>query len=438
MRESDRARHQRAPLAGRRARLMITVVLAATGLLAVACQNSGAAPAGKASGRAAASPAVPPAHLAISPADGARNVKPEHGVTVTATDGKISNVTVTSHGKTVAGNLNPAGTEWQSSTPLAAGARYSVTATATGGGGKTVTQTSTFRTLTPLSTYSVSIFEGYHQTYGVGMPVLLNFSQPVSGKYMAGVERALSLTTSKPVVGAWYWDGNQTLVFRPQNYWPQNTKVSFTGHFSGVPIAPGVYGGADLTQQFKIGASLIAVASTRTHYMKVYYKGSLLGNWPISTGMPGDDTANGTYLTIEKGNPTRMKGNGYNELVPYAVRFTWSGNYIHDAYWSVAQQGVTNVSHGCVNVSPAHSVTYFNLAVPGDPVTVTGSPVSGKWDDGWTEWFLTWKQLLKGSATHLAVQAGPQGSTLVDPSTLTSSPQTGKLSGSKPYNYLAG
>jgi lipoprotein-anchoring transpeptidase ErfK/SrfK len=418
---------------------MITAVSVAAGLFAAACQSSGGTAAGQqpGSGKGQASPAAAQDQLLITPADGSRNVNPEQGVTVKATDGKIGNVTVVSHGQQVPGSLNPAGTLWHSNWPLATDSRYAVTATVTAAG-KTVTQTSSFRTLTPSSTYSVSIFEGYHQTYGVGMPIMLNFSQPVAGRYKARVERALDITSSRPVTGAWYWMDSQDLVFRTRGYWPQNTGVSFTGHFTGLPIAPGVYGTADLTQSFRIGPSLIAFASTRSHYMQVYYKGRLLGNWPISTGMPGDDTANGTYLTIEKGNPTRMVGNGYNVLVPYAVRFTWSGNYIHDAYWSVAQQGITNVSHGCVNVSPAHSEIYYNLAVPGDPVTVTGSPVPGQLGDGWTEWFLTWPQLLKGSATHMAVQAGPQGSTLVSPAAVTGATPTSKLDGPPPGNYLAG
>ena len=46
--------------------------------------------------------------------------------------------------------------------------------------------------------------------------------------------------------------------------------------------------------------------------------------------------------------------------------------------------------------------------------------MSGKWDDGYTEWFLTWKQLLKGSATHEAVQVSTTGSTFVNPDTLPS------------------
>jgi hypothetical protein len=146
--------------------------------------------------------------------------------------------------------------------------------------------------------------------------------------------------------------------------------------------------------------------------------GKLKYTWPVSTGRPGDATPNGTYLTIEKENPVRMTGPGYSLLVPWSVRFTWSGDYYHDAYWSVGEQGFTNVSHGCVNLPPAAAETYYKLAVPGDPITITNSPKAGTPDNGWTEWFLTWNQLLAGSATHEAVEAGPTGSTFVTPATL--------------------
>ena len=194
--------------------------------------------------------------------------------------------------------------------------------------------------------------------------------------------------------------------------------MSFTGHLDGVQGAPGVYGYHTLTQTFNIGPSLIAVGNTRTHRTQIYYNGQLRYDWPISSGRPGDDTPDGSYLTIEKENPVLMTGPGYSLEVPWSVRFTFSGDYYHDAYWSVGEQGFENVSHGCVNLSPADAETYYNLAVPGDPITITGSPKSGAWDNGWTEWFLSWPQYLKGSATGQAVMAGPDGSTFVDPSTL--------------------
>ena len=169
------------------------------------------------------------------------------------------------------------------------------------------------------------------------------------------------------MTGAWYWDGPSTLYFRPRNYWPQHTRVRFVGHLNGVEGAPGVYGAHTLRQSFVIGRSLIAVADTDTHRVHVYLNRRLLGNWPMSSGKPGDDTPNGTYLTIEKQNPAEMKGPGYDIMVPYSVRFTWSGAYLHDAFWSVGSQGFANVSHGCVNLSPEHAITYYNLSVPGRP-----------------------------------------------------------------------
>ena len=218
--------------------------------------------------------------------------------------------------------------------------------------GGPVTTTSTFRTLTPRQTFRTYIFEGYHQTYGVGMPIMLVFSQPITDR--AAVERSLQLTTSKPVVGAWYWDGSQTVPGLPApGLLAGRHHVSFTGHLNGVRGAPGVYGAHTLTQTFYIGASLVAIGNTATHRTQIYYNGKLRYNWPISSGRPGDDTPDGSYLTIEKANPVEMKGPGYDLLVPWSVRFTFSGDYYHDAYWSVGEQGFDNVSHGCVNLSPA-------------------------------------------------------------------------------------
>jgi hypothetical protein len=80
---------------------------------------------------------------------------------------------------------------------------------------------------------------------------------------------------------------------------------------------------------------------------------------------------------------------------------------------------------------------YYNLATPGDPVTVIGSPKAGRWDDGFTVWFLSRKQLLKGSALDEAVQVTPSGSTFVSPSSVTQTPDTHRLAGPKPDNYAA-
>jgi lipoprotein-anchoring transpeptidase ErfK/SrfK len=419
------------------------VICAVAGLLTAACQGSasnatgGASPAASrsAASRSAASKSAAAAVLTIAPANGSKDVRPDRGVTVTAANGKITSVTVATAGDPVSGTLSAAGTSWHSRWALAVSQHYTVTAMAVSASGQHVTRTSSFTTLTPASTFQTMIFEGLGQTYGVGMPIMLIFSQPITDK--KAVERSLELRTSNPVVGAWHWDGSQTLDFRPRGYWPAHTHVSFTGHLDGVRAGPGLYGAHTLTQSFNIGASLIVVASTASHYMRVYRNGKLFSRWPISTGKPGDNTPNGTYLTIEKANPVLMKGPGYALEVPWSVRITWSGDYLHAASWSVGQQGSVNVSHGCVNMAPADAEVYYKMEMPGDPVTVTGSPRAGVWDNGWTEWFLPWKSYVNGSALHQAVLAGPDGSSFVSPSSLPASTATAPLAAPKQDNWTA-
>jgi lipoprotein-anchoring transpeptidase ErfK/SrfK len=416
----------------------IMAVVGIVSLLAAACSSS---PATKGAGQhqqAAGSPAAsPPADVTITPADGSAHARPNKGISVKVSSGKISNVNVTAGKSQVGGTLAADATAWHTNWPLRTDTHYKVTVTAVSTQGRASTTTSSFRTLTPPATFSASTILGLNQTYGVGMPITINFSQPVTHK--AAVEKAIDIKTSKPIVGAWMWDGDQTLAFRPRTYWPQHTKVSFVAHFNGLQAAPGVYGTTNLSQSFRIGDSLIGVTSTRTHKTRIYWKGKYYATWPDSSGMPGRDTANGAYLTIEKANPTLMSGPGYHNLPVYwSVRFTWSGNYYHAAPWSLGQQGFINVSHGCVNLSPQHAQWYYQRSNPGDPITITGSPVAGTWDDGYTEWFYTWKQLLAHSATHKAVQAGPTGSTFVAPSTLPARPARTALNGSKKHNYYAG
>jgi len=64
---------------------------------------------------------------------------------------------------------------------------------------------------------------------------------------------------------------------------------------------------------------------------------------------------------------------GYRVHVQLAVRFDNSGNYVHSAPWSVADQGDRNVSHGCINISPADAKWFYDNFGEGDPILVSNS-----------------------------------------------------------------
>ena len=440
------ARRATAPVshaAGHRAGSAVVAGLSGPGTRAGASGRiSQAAAAQAASGRSRASGGP------VAPVD----LRPDLGVRVAVRDGRLTRVSVrpvaghTVAGHTIAGNRvagNTAASEtvagtslagtslagtyatgsrgWHTRWALAPSQTYRVTATAVDAHGRRTVMASTFRTLLPRRTFTAATILGAGQTVGVGMPIMINFSRPIADR--AAVERALQIWSSKPVTGAWYWVTSSSVWFRPRHYWPAHTRVRFTAHLAGLQGAPGVYGRSDLTQHFRIGASLIAVASAATHHMKVWWNGRLAGDWPVSTGRSGMDTPDGRYLSFAMGSPVDMNsasygvGPGmpgyYNELVYDAVQFTFSGDYVHSAPWSVGEQGLVNVSHGCVNVAPGYAAWFYGHSVLGDPISVVGSPVAGTWGDGWTIYFLGWHKLLAGSATGHAVQVSRDGSRLV-------------------------
>jgi hypothetical protein len=101
--------------------------------------------------------------------------------------------------------------------------------------------------------------------------------------------------------------------------------------------------------------------------------------------------------------------NGYDEYVYDDVHISDSGEYVHAAPWSVASQGVTNVSHGCINLGPTNALTYFDLSRVGDVVEVTGSPRPPVWGDhGVMDWSgPAWSQWAPAAVVALPAAAAP-------------------------------
>ena len=95
----------------------------------------------------------------------------------------------------------------------------------------------------------------------------------------------------------------------------------------------------------------------------------------------------------------RENWDGYYEHVYWNTAISTDGYYVHGAPWSLAAQGVTNVSHGCVNLSPEHAMAFFNFSRVGDIVIVRGSTKPATSEDGEGDWQMPFDQFARtGSA----------------------------------------
>jgi hypothetical protein len=139
--------------------------------------------------------------------------------------------------------------------------------------------------------------------------------------------------------------------------------------------------------------------------------GKVIKEMPLSMGKGGIrkyTTTNGLHLTMGREYLTVMDssttgcGPGcadyYREDVYWTVRISDSGEYEHSAPWSVGSQGSENVSHGCINLSPANAIWFYNFSYRGDIVQVTGTDRELEPGNGWGYWQESWKDWLKYSA----------------------------------------
>ncbi|MGN6242562.1 MAG: Ig-like domain-containing protein [Motilibacteraceae bacterium] len=349
-----------------------------------------------------------PVAVQVAPADAATDVRPDAPVQVTAAHGTLASVEVVTAGSTktaLAGSLSADKTRWQATEPLLPATTYVVTARAVGKTGSQ-TQTSSFRTLTATGKLTTSITPLSGRTYGVGMPIVITFDAPVKDK--AAVQRRLTVTSSKPVQGSWHWDSDTVVEYRPETYWPAYSSVQVGVKLKGVDGGGGAWGVSDRTVSFQIGSATVSKVDVKKLTMTVWRDGKVLKVIPVTTGKDGFLTRNGTKVISEKHRTIQMDAatlnipkdskDYYNLKVEYALRVTWSGEFVHAAPWSVGQQGSARVSHGCVGMSMVDGAWFFDQSKVGDVVEVSGSPRQLEPGNGWTLWNVPWARWQAGSA----------------------------------------
>lgn len=348
--------------------------------------------------------AKPAAKITVAPVDGTTDVSPAGPIGITVADGTIQALTLTNpEGKQVSGQLSADKTSWTIAEPLGYAKTYTWAGTALGADGSTTPIAGSFTTVKPKRQVRGTINTGDGQTYGIAMPIVIRFDAPVTEK--AAVQKALSVQTSVPTEGAWAWLDDRSVHWRPKVYWQPGTQVNVTAKLYGLAYGNGSYGKKDLTSQFTIGRSQIVRADTQSHRWVVFRDGQQVADYPTSFGLesdPGRVTKSGTHVVMTKHATYFMTNPRYdyeNFEVQWAVRLSNNGEFSHAAPWSVGDQGKRNVSHGCANLSPANAKAYYDSALMGDPVEITGSTQQLSAKDGdYYDWAIGWDAWLAKSA----------------------------------------
>ena len=370
----------------------------------------------------ATAPAAAPATLSITPKNGAEGQPVAEPVTVTAGGGTLSVVSVRNgDGRTIEGALSPDRTSWTSTEPLGYDRSYSVSATATNADGVTTKRTSAFSTVRPRTFTLPYLFPGPDgpKTVGVGQPVTVRFDEPIEDK--ATAEKTLTVSTTPRVAGSWHWFSDQVVHWRPKNYWAPGTRVTVTAAVYGVHVGDDVYGQQDVTSSFTIGRSRIATVDDRTKRMVVRVDGKVVRTAPVSMGKDKRIVSNGktiNYLTqsgphvvtdkhdvkvmssASYGVTDKKHPEYYEEKIPLAVRISPDGEFVHAAPWSVWAQGKQNVSHGCINLAPAHARWFYDNFSHGDIVDIKNTGRALPYAAGFNEWGMPWSDWVAGSALN--------------------------------------
>jgi lipoprotein-anchoring transpeptidase ErfK/SrfK len=341
----------------------------------------------------AAAPATP------SITNGASGVTPDTPFVLTAPAGEtIGSVTVsdaTAH--SVPGAFSADHRTWTSARNLRVADEYEVTAETGDAKDNGVNlQHMSFSTAQETNAVEYSdVFPADKSTDGVAQPVVVEFAHPITDK--AAVERALTVYSDPPQAGSWGWLSSQRVDYRPQNYWKPGTKVSVDIAMDGVDIGDGQFGTKDRQLSFTVGRDQETVVDLQSDQAAVFHDGQQVKSFPVSGGMPGLDTWGGTFAVIDKSPDVRMDsrsaglGDAYDiPDVKWDVHFTYSGTYVHSAPWSVGDQGVRNVSHGCVGTNPDAAEWFYDSTLPGDVIKVVNSPRTGAIGNGFNDWQASW------------------------------------------------
>ena len=263
----------------------------------------------------------------------------------------------------------------------------------------------------PTKPVHVSLFQGDGQTWGIGMAIQAQFSKKITDA--RPFNKAVTVKVDgHPANGAWFWVNSNNgyameAEYRLQRYWPAHSKVEMNMPLKGVSAGPGLAFDDDLTLSFNIGAAHISQVNGASERMVVTSDGKQVRTLPVSLGKASTPTYLGTKVVMEKKNPQHMvsapgEPNPYSLEVPWSVRVTLDGEFVHSASWNGGNIGSRSTSHGCTNLNVGDAQWFYKFSILGDIVTYTNTQtnkVMPSWD-GWGWWNVPWSQWQQGNLLH--------------------------------------
>ena len=271
---------------------------------------------------------------------------------------------------------------------------------------KTAVASSTAPTGAPVH---ARLYQSDGRTYGVGMPIIVYLSSKITNAKAFAAATKVTVNGAA-ATGAWFFQKSAVRAgfpmeahYRLQNYWPAHSTVNLDLPIQGLSAGTGLVFNDSLTLKMNIGASNITTVDGATERLTLTTDGAAKFNFPVSLGKASTPTFTGTKVVMERDKVERMvgttPGDQYDLQVPWSVRLTNSGEFIHSASWNGGNIGQRSTSNGCTNLNVNDAEQYYNFAKIGDVAVYvnTGGSVMPVWD-GYGDWNLPWAQWSAGGA----------------------------------------
>ena len=385
--------------------LVGVVLLGGTGALLVSGSNSPLAAVTDVGPEPTPAPTV---GIALAGAQG-DTVPWERPLTLAITDGTLTSVSATGpDGLALAGTLEPQ--RWTGSTTLIPGKTYTLHAEVKDNDGKTSTIDRTLKAAAATEVLH-ALLSPAGGVFGIGQAVIVRFDHKVkSAAARTAVLTRLQVTTAPAAVGAWRWYNSFEVHYRGPVYWKPGTKITTTANLAGLRVPGTKVWGSDkpVTRDYVIGDSFIGTVDVTAHILTVRINGKVARTIKVSTGRDKYPTKGGVHIVLLRetehlynsatvGIPTGSP-DGYYEKLPWSVRISNGGAFVHANPGTVRVQGVRNVSHGCVNTSVEDAKWFYEHSHLGDIVNVIHAAVGPlKSDAGMSDWNYTWAEWKAGN-----------------------------------------